>query len=378
MRKISADKVFTIENGIIENGVLILNEQNEIVSISTRDQFDSAELEILHGDICPGFINAHCHLELSHLKNKITPHNGLVNFIQQLIKARFEISMEERLQQIADAESEMIKNGIIAVGDISNEDISVHQKVKKNLYYHTFIETIGLNPSIAQIKFDEGLALSRKFFENELINSLCPHAPYSTSTTLQQLIYNLHQTSTIHSQESDEESKFFKYKSGDFIEFYKNINIDISFFNSTNKNSIQNNINFFPTSSKILFVHNTFMNENDLNTMMNHNSNSFLCACIKANLFIESKVPDIQLWSKYSNNICIGTDSLASNNCLSIWDEICSIQQYFPEITFNELLQYSTLNGARFLGIDNWAGSFKIGKKPGVNLIVEDKIKRIV
>jgi cytosine/adenosine deaminase-related metal-dependent hydrolase len=378
MRKISADKIYTIENEVIENGVLIFDDSNTIIDISTQDLFDVAELEIYEGILCPGFVNAHCHLELSHLKNKITPHSGLVNFIQQLIKIRFEISTEERLQHIADAESEMIKNGIIAVGDISNEAISIQQKTKRNLYYHTFIETIGLNPIITETKFNEAKTLSHTFSENGLVNTLAPHAPYSTSINLQQLIYNLEQTSTIHNQESNEEAKFFLNKSGDFISFYQNIKADISFFNSTQKNSLQSIIDILPTQANMLFVHNTFSDANDIKSIYHHHPNSFLCACINANIYIENTKPDILLWAKNSNNICIGTDSLASNNSLSVWDEIKTIQLHFPDLTIDKLLQYATINGACFLGIDNWAGSFKVGKQPGVNQIFNNCVQKII
>lgn len=378
MRKISADKVYTIEDGIIENGVLIFDSDNKIVSISTRDNFENAELEIYNGIICPGFVNAHCHLELSHLKNKIEPHTGLVSFIEQIIKIRYEQSLDDRLQAIADAEQEMYSNGIIAVGDISNEEITIHQKTKKNLYYHTFIETIGLHPSIAEKRFEEAQLLSTKYSNNHLANTIAPHAPYSTSIPLQQLIYNLNQTSTIHNQESLEEACFFIDKTGDFIDFYDKLKLDIAFFNATQKNSLQSLIDVLPQKSNMLFVHNTFSDENDLKAIISHNQNSYLCACVKANLFIENRVPDLNLWVNNSKNICLGTDSLASNNSLSIWDEINIILQYFPEFQLETLLQFATLNGAKFLGIDNWAGSFKVGKSPGVNLIVDNKVKRIL
>jgi cytosine/adenosine deaminase-related metal-dependent hydrolase len=378
MRKISADKVYTIEDGIVENGVLIINNDNKIVAVSTRDNFENAELEIYTGSICPGFVNAHCHLELSHLRNKIEPHSGLVNFIEQIIKIRHEQSIDDRLQAIADAEQEMYNNGIIAVGDISNEDITIHQKTKENLYYHTFIETIGLHPSIAEKRFEEAQLLGAKYSSNNLVNTIAPHAPYSTSIQLQQLIYNLNQISTIHNQESMEEARFFIDKTGDFIGFYDKLKLDIAFFNATQKNSLQSLIDILPQKSNMLFVHNTFSDETDLKTIVAHNQNSYLCACVKANLFIENKVPDLNLWANNSKNICLGTDSLASNTSLSIWDEIKIIQQCFPEYQLETLLQYATINGAKFLGIDDWAGSFKVGKSPGVNLIINNTIKRII
>ena len=235
-----------------------------------------------------------------------------------------------------------------------------------------------MHPSIAEKRFEEAQLLSTKYSSNNLVNTIAPHAPYSTSIQLQQLIYNLNQTFTIHNQESMDEARFFIDKTGDFIGFYDKLKLDISFFNATQKNSLQSLIDILPQKSNMLFVHNTFSDETDLKTIVAHNQNSYLCACIKANLFIENKFPDLNRWANNSKNVCLGTDSLASNTSLSIWDEIKTIHQCFPEYQLETLLQYATINGAKFLGIDDWAGSFKVGKSPGVNLIIDNTIKRII
>ena len=70
-------------------------------------------------------------------------------------------------------------------------------------------------------------------------------------------------------------------------------------------------------------------------------------------------------------NIVLGTDSLASNDQLSILDEMNTLKNNFPSLTMNQLLQWATLNGARALGIDEKYGSFEKGKTPGV-LLIED------
>ncbi|MFM2048536.1 MAG: hypothetical protein RI955_1084 [Bacteroidota bacterium] len=378
MRKISADKIYTIENGIIENGVLVVDKNNTIVEIGERQNYDIAELEIYNGAICPGFVNAHCHIELSHLKNKITPHTGLVNFIEQLMKVRFETEDDERWQAIEDAENEMIKNGIVAVGDISNETISIKQKAKQKLFYHTFIETVGLNPAIAEKRYNEAIALSNQFAEQKLTTTMAPHAPYSTSVELMKLIFNRCETSTIHNQETEDEAKFFIYKSGGFLSFYKNLNLDISFFNATTINSLQSIIQHLPSQQNMLFVHNTFADKFDLESIKHQNANAYLCACATANLFIENTLPNYNLWFANFENICLGTDSLASNYSLSIWDEIKTIQHNFPDIPFETILKCATLNGAKFLNIDDWAGSIAVGKRPGINVIKKESCTKII
>ena len=382
MKKICADIIYPIAEKPINNGVLVLDDNNTIVEISTREKFEDAELQIVKGALCPGFVNAHCHLELSHLKNKIEPHTGLVGFIQSLMQQRFTADEEQRLQAIADAENEMIENGIVAVGDISNEKISIAQKQKLNLFYRTFIEAVGLQPLIANKRFDEAKALKNEFAIHSLQSSLAPHAPYSTSISLIQLISDFNQknnfATTIHNQETEDEELFFQNKTGKFLNFYENLRLDISYFNATKKTSLQSVIGALPVQTNTLYVHNTFSHTSDLQAIQQHSKNSFLCACANANLFIENKLPDYNLWQKSGLKICIGTDSLASNFSLNMMDEIKAIQQHFPNLSLETLLKWATLNGAEFLGIENKLGSFEIGKQPSVILLNDFSAKKMV
>jgi cytosine/adenosine deaminase-related metal-dependent hydrolase len=98
-------------------------------------------------------------------------------------------------------------------------------------------------------------------------------------------------------------------------------------------------------------------------------NNTFWVLCPNSNLFIENQLPPVALFRDEQLNICLGTDSLASNHQLSILSEMVTLQQNFLEISFGEILGWGTLNGARALKIDHHFGSFGKGKKPGVNLI---------
>jgi cytosine/adenosine deaminase-related metal-dependent hydrolase len=95
------------------------------------------------------------------------------------------------------------------------------------------------------------------------------------------------------------------------------------------------------------------------------------CFCPNANLYIEGRLPKINLFIDQGYDIMLGTDSLASNAGLSILSEMQTIQNHFPAINLNHMLTWATLNGAKFLGIDSTIGSITVGKKPGLNLITE-------
>jgi cytosine/adenosine deaminase-related metal-dependent hydrolase len=150
MHYYSADYLFDGEQFLPSNAILCVQDDGTIDGII----FDIGELPIIHkeGLICPGFVNAHCHVELSHLKHKINRGIGLVNFIREVNHLRYSESAENKAFSIQTAEEEMIENGIVAVGDIANTMDTFNQKEKKNLHYHTFVECFGLLDEDAQKK----------------------------------------------------------------------------------------------------------------------------------------------------------------------------------------------------------------------------------
>ena len=94
--------------------------------------------------------------------------------------------------------------------------------------------------------------------------------------------------------------------------------------------------------------------------------------CPNANLYIENRLPNINLLLKSGANICIGTDSLASNHQLSVMAELETIHQYYPEIAWEKLLGWATYNGASALQMQQSIGSFEAGKRPGIVQIKKD------
>jgi cytosine/adenosine deaminase-related metal-dependent hydrolase len=372
MKKFKADYVFPVNADPIKNGIITVDDTGQIIALdSGLSASDHSSIEKLEGVICPGFINTHCHVELSHLKDKIEPKTGLVNFIKQVQGQRNAFKQNDVLAAAELADNEMFNNGIVAVGDISNTPHTIALKNSSKLYYHTFIEVFGFLPERAQETFDNAIALRNQF--KLLPCSVTPHAPYSVSKELFRLINKLCDDNTnlisIHNQESTEENKLYRYKMGDFIDLYKSFNIDISYFRPQARNSIQTMVPLLSNKQNILLVHNTFTNLKDIYFVKRFDRKINWCFCPNANLYIEDQLPKIDLFLDQGFNITLGTDSLASNNKLCILNEMLTIQQNFKSLDFEKILPWATINGAKFLGIADDKGSIEVGKTPGLNLI---------
>jgi aminodeoxyfutalosine deaminase len=375
-RKFRADQLFTGNRMLDSNSVLVVRETGRIEAIIPVSEA-GAGVEVLKGILCPGFINCHCHLELSHLKGQIPEKGGLINFLLAVIKQR-DLAPELIEMAIADGEEEMIRNGIVAVGDICNTGNTLAQKKQGNLYYHNFIEATGFTEITAGERFKNSLDLFTLFIKGSGIpaksNSIVPHAPYSVSKTLFGMIsaFPPNRLLSIHNQESEEENTFFETAGGEFLQLYKSLGIDISGFLPTGKRSLENYLPFFQKNESLLLVHNVATKEADLRFatgLPKPGVQLFFCICPNANLHIGGQIPDLPLLVNNACRIVIGTDSLASNHSLSILEELKTIEACFPQLGLSTLLGWATLNGAEALGIGSSAGSFSPGKKPGILLL---------
>ena len=380
-RKFTSPYIFTGYNLLPEGHVLITDGKGVIADIVSVNEAGDG-IEYLEGILSPGFINAHCHLELSHLKGRIPEKIGLVEFVFKIITERY-FAEAEILSAIEIAEAEMLQNGIVAVGDICNTIDTITQKTKQQLYYHNFIEVTGFVPAGAQTRFDAALETYHHFSKvaqppttnHQTTTSIVPHAPYSVSPELFQLI-NTHSGNnllTIHNQETIAEEQFFRERSGDFLKLYEKLNVDISFFKASGKSSLQSWWPNFNKGQSIILVHDVTTTIADIEFIhrptTNHQPPTYFCLCPNANLYITNQLPDVNMLINEQCNIILGTDSLASNHQLSILEEMKTLQQHYSTISIETMLQWATSNGAKALQMDDTLGSFEKGKKPGIVLI---------
>jgi cytosine/adenosine deaminase-related metal-dependent hydrolase len=374
MRKITADLILPISLKPIRNGVIIVDDNGKILKLDDRRNYDDLELEVYNGVIVPGFINAHCHLELSHMKGKIDTGKGLIPFITDVVTERA-ASESEISTAITKAEVEMIKNGIVAVGDISNVTDTFIQKAKGNLRYYTFVEFFDfMQDANAQAEFEKFNAVFNALEVAEgSKKSLVPHAPYSVSKSLFKMLNDENDeklTVSIHNQELKAENDLFETKFGGFLEFYDRFGISLNNFEPTGKSSIHYALENMNPNHKTLFVHNTKSTIEDIQAAQRWGGEKvYWVTCPNANLYIENSLPDYRHFIDTNVNVAIGTDGLTSNWQLCILDEIKSIAKFQSYIPLEMLLRWATLNGAEALGFEDTLGSIEVGKTPGLNLL---------
>ena len=369
MRYLSSNWIYPLHIPPIKEGVIQISEKGEIINLySSRKEVPQDKLQVFEGILCPGFVNAHCHLELSHLLGIAEKGEGFLEFART-IRTRDSFSVLEKQNAIEKSEQEMIANGIVAVGDICNTTDTLLQKQKENLKYYNFIETFGVHENKIDAVFTQAMELRNKFRNVGQKATIVPHSPYSVPPSLMRKISNAFDNKdillSIHMQETNEENQLFENKDGIFLDWLIGMNANKEIWEKRkNSNYVLKELG----RKKIVLVHNTFIQKEDV-------TDNYYCTCPKANLYIEKMLPDYSIFD--TDKLCVGTDSLASNNTLSILDELLVIQEN-SHFDMDTLLKIACKNGAEALGFKK-LGTFEKGKNPGVNLIRKlEQVKIIV
>jgi cytosine/adenosine deaminase-related metal-dependent hydrolase len=374
MRKLTADYIFTAAGAPMQQQVIVVDQAGKIVSIDPLDQHDPASVESHRGVLIPGFINTHCHLELSHMKGKVATGTKLIPFITNVVQFR-DMPQEEILAAIDQADQEMYDGGIVAVGDISNKLDTVARKEASAIRYYTFVEMFDFLQDAAA---EQCIANNLPVYEGQAQGggnrrSAVPHAPYSVSKELFRRLNKLNQgqgTVSIHNQETPPENELFEHKTGDFLDFYDGFKISLDLFSATGKTAIHYAMDQMDPRCRALFVHNTLSTPEDIAVAQAWAQNgAYWATCANANLYIENRLPNYQHFLDANAKMTIGTDSLTSNWQLSVLEELKTIHRFQSYVSFSTLIQWATLNGAEALQFEEDLGSIEVGKTPGINLL---------
>ena len=370
MRKIAAQLLFTGAE-FIRNGILTLDDEGRVIELSSLGEtvVEQQSTEFYNGILCPGFVNAHCHLELSYMRGLLPDGAGMAAFCRGIIALRGSKSADEQLASVSEWDRRMSAEGIVAAGDVSNTEMSLEIKRGSEIRYHTFVECLGLDAARADEAVNKALAVQLRAGEMGLRASITPHSPYSMSNRLfaEAVRRGIERgILSIHNQESADESYFFKYKSGKMCDLFGEAANEFIYQYDESLHRVFDQID---NKTRLLLVHNVYTSPADYEYACSRNGNLVWVLCPASNIYIEKRLPDVNLFVSRDAQIAIGTDSLASNSALSIIQELRILDTNFPKIGLARLLRWATLNGAAALHLDNEFGSFKPGTRPGVVLI---------
>ena len=365
--RFAAQYVFT-GHRFIRNGFVETDSAGRITDTGTLGEspVETAGTEFHNGIILPGFVNAHCHLELSGLRGTIPQGVGMTEFCRRM-KSRQPQRGDEDTEAMFEADASMEREGIVAVGDIANGEASIRVKRESRLRYHSFVETLGLSPDVADFNMAKAKEAERKFLSAGLSASITPHAPYSLSEQLFRLSMKAGNAAgiiSIHNKESVAEIELFVSKRGAMHTLFGNLTDAFTF---RYDNPLHRILRYLAPGVRLLSVHNCCLSESDL--LSTDRANTTFVLCPGSNIYIGNHIPDLAMFIEHGASIAVGTDSAASNTELSILNELKILSSRNPHVELRQLLAAATLSGAEALKIESEFGSLERGKRPGILLL---------
>jgi cytosine/adenosine deaminase-related metal-dependent hydrolase len=371
MRHFSAQYVITNSGVPLKRAILTTENDGTIISIEDTGGClkEVQSLEFHNGIIIPGFVNCHSHLELSHMKDSISQGGGLGSFIEQVINTR-ENNKKNILSAAYSVDNDMDNGGIVLCADVCNTSITFDVKNDSRIKYINLLEVFGIDPEIAGNRMDEIINVAEISRNMNLPFMLVPHSAYSISVSLLRLLREKSEKNnitSIHFMETAGERDFLENHSGPLMTLYKQSGL-IPARMETVKSHTDAVLNEITLSGNLILVHNTFT-DRDTIRMVKERKNLFWCLCPNSNIYIENKIPPLNLLLEEGCEIVTGTDSLASNSRISILEELKTLQIYFPSLSIEQLVCWATINGAKALGEEDRFGKIESGKKPGLLLL---------
>ena len=372
MRRIAARYVYTLEGEKpLRDACVTLSDDGTVVSIGAAEEGD----EILEGALCPGFVNSHCHVELSYMKGLFRKGTGMAGFIDQINALRDTKSPEEKLRDLKEAMDLMWDRGVSAMADISNCADSFEVKSSHPIYTRTFLEVFGTEPEDAERVMASVRELQKKAESFSLDAAPTPHACYTMSPELLSAASAAGLEAgflSYHSEESPEEEEMIRSGSGPMWENRRAAGMSVP--PVTGKSSLLYFLDRLravgepPFDGHVLLVHEVCMDQEGIDAVKEVLNHPFVALCPLSNIFIHNSLPPVALMRQNKLKICVGTDSLSSNDDLDMLKELFCLKCNFPEVPLGELLVWACRNGAEFLGREE-LGTIAPEKRPGIVFI---------
>ena len=374
IRRIAASYVYATDAfEPIRNGFV---EYDEADGTIIRTGVCNEGEEVIDGALVPGFVNGHCHVELSHLHKKFVKGTGMAGFIDQINALRDWAGREKKQELVKEWMDRMWERGVSAMADISNDDSSFDVKASHPMYTRTFLEVFGSEPEMCEGVMNEVTELNSMADAAGIDAAPTPHSCYTMSPQLLSASAAAGLEKgwlSYHSQESQEEEDLLLTGTGAMYENRKRSGM------STPPVTGESSLKYFisrlaeakpaPYDEHILLVHNICLQQGDIDAAKEVMKNVYWAICPLSNIFIHNALPPVDLMRANNLDIVVGTDSLSSNDDLDVVKELACIHENFPEVPMAEIFRWASLNGARFLAKDDVLGSIAEGKRPGIVLV---------
>lgn len=386
---IRARTVVTMDGAPIDNGAVAVSG-SQIVEVGRFDDIKTRNagniVDLGEQALLPGLINAHCHLDYTCLRGKISRQKSFADWIRAINAEKSALSPEDFLASINDGFKEAKRFGTTTIANLTAfpelisqvqapirtcwfvELIDIRAPERANELVKSAIESLGRARSALVLSEAEGGAPW----------GLAPHALFTASKDLfrrcEEIAQQEHILLTTHLAESREEMEMFRDTSGPLYEFINSIGRPMN--DCGNETPLERFLGLIDSSSSLnrprtievnrpypfwILAHLNELTEGDFDLVKQSNSKFHVVHCPRSHNYFGHSPFAFDRLRSLGFNICLGTDSLASNESLSLFDEMRAFQNKFPQISLEEIFQMVTVNPARALRKENALGQIRPG-----------------
>jgi cytosine/adenosine deaminase-related metal-dependent hydrolase len=327
--------------------------------------------EVVLGDVAvlPGLVNAHTHLELSHLRDAIPPSDNFVSWIRLVVarqRDRTDPAAERILVGVEEGIREAVACGTALVGDISNTLVTFDPVARSALAGIIFYELIRFRSASAEAAVAEAVDRIGALASENVRVSLAAHAPYSVSTELLQAASRrwgragMSSPFSVHLSESVEEVEFVRTGGGPWRTFLEDMGSWDPGFVAPAVGPVEYLDRVGVLGRRTLAVHGVQMSASDLARLAERGST--IVACPRSNARTGAGTPPIAKFYASGVRVAVGTDSLASTPDLNVFSELAAMRRLAPGVSAAALLESATRHGAAALGFDDF-GTIEPGQQ---------------
>jgi len=313
--------------------------------------------------LMPGLVNLHTHVELSYLEGQLAEHEEFFGWIHDLIETRRRLNGKGMARYAKVALSEITSTGTTCIADISTTDAAIPHIIKSGLRASVFLEVIGLDPDAADSTIER---LDTRFKElssvvpGRIRLGVSPHAPYSVSDNLFNILKAFVSTKgldiSIHLLETADELSHFKDMPSGMDDYFKRYGWDL--YPRDRSGSPLRLLKKFGLDRRALVVHAVHVTKGDILSL--HKSGASVATCPRSNHYLKVGKAPVEELIAAGVNVGIGTDSLASNIDLDLWEEM-RFAYLVHKLTARQVIEMATVNGARALGLEGVIGGIEPG-----------------
>lgn len=329
--------------------------------------------------ILPGFVNAHTHLELTHFPAWRERHGmgysprSFVDWIIQLIKITRNLQPEDFRTSLVEGMRKCVESGTTTVGDVlSHYDLTSSYSAPP-MTGRIFFEVLGHDPGHYNDRLDKALRNCTELSDKLMAAGLSPHTTYTTGETTLPLLSDAARSRSlpiaVHVSESQAEGDFIFDSSGPLAdEFYPFVNWEQYLKPARHCSSTELLDRHGLLTPTTLAVHCVHINLADAQTIKKRGA--IVCLCPRSNERLDVGKAPLALFKKLGIPLTLGTDSLASNDSISLWDEMrFALDQFADDLSPQEVFRMVTTGGAAALGLAESLGSLEAGKRADFQVV---------